>query len=332
MVDMGGFRGLGCVFHRRRKRNVSSRYWAMKSKKPIVPSATPTAPVPDNKTKLENDIEETSVQATKQLSSTLSIRAMFSGVGSLLQKCRKIINQICCGFLNVFLFWRGYAERVESLHQKVEELQREMALLRSTLKLSREAKSAGGPCEMSGVHSTPLPLSLPPAPPPPPPPPPLPPPQILVTFAAPKVSLIPKKTAQTSSLKEKQSGPVAVTLRDIQAVQLKKVTVSQKTQMSPERRSPLVTLADLQKVRLRRSNSDLPLKFRSRLGRTPTKNPMSLRVPLRKVNWNRSPGGTPLCNKEIDVTDSSLDPKRTKGLGNKHLRALTKGLSPIKPF
>ncbi|XP_077098411.1 uncharacterized protein prr11 [Siphateles boraxobius] len=327
---MGGFRGLGCVFHRRRKRNVSSRYWAMKSKKPLVASATPTAPVPDNKTKVDNDIEETSVQATKQLSSRvvfMSIRALFSGVGSLLQKCRKTINQTCCGFLNVFLFWRGYAERVESLHQKVEVLQMEMALLHSTLKLSREAKSAGSPC--GDQQSTPLPLSLAAPPPPPPPPPPLPP-QILVTLAAPKGSLIPKKTAQTSSLKETQS--VAVTLRDLQAVRLKKVTVGQKTQMSPERRSPLVTLADLQKVRLRRSNSDLPLKFKSKLGRTPTKNPMSLRVPLRKVNLIRSPGGTPMYNKENDVMDLSLDPKMTKGLGNKHLRALTKGLSPIKPF
>lgn len=61
-------------------------------------------PSPDNKTKVENDIEETSVQATKQLSSTLSIRAMFSGVGSLLQKCRKIINQVRYLFI-FFLFF-----------------------------------------------------------------------------------------------------------------------------------------------------------------------------------------------------------------------------------
>lgn len=84
-------------------------------------------------------------------------------------------------------------------------------------------------------------------------------------------------------------------------------------QITPERRSPLVTLADLQKVRLRRSNSNLPLKFRSSLGRwisayiyfdlkqcihfcfiicavlcrTPTKNSMNLRVQLRKVNLMR---------------------------------------------
>uniref|UniRef100_A0A671RZW6 Proline rich 11 n=1 Tax=Sinocyclocheilus anshuiensis TaxID=1608454 RepID=A0A671RZW6_9TELE len=147
------------------------------------------------------------------------------------------IPTTCFGLLNVFFFWRGYSERVESLHLKVEELQREIALLHSTLK-------------------------------------------------------------------EKQNGPVALTLRDLQAVRLRKV--------SPKRRrSPLVTLADLQKVSLRRSNSDLPLKSRSSLGRTPTKNPMNLRVQLRKVNLMRSPGGTPLFNKENAVIDSKLSPLKT---------------------
>uniref|UniRef100_A0A673JSG9 Proline-rich protein 11-like n=1 Tax=Sinocyclocheilus rhinocerous TaxID=307959 RepID=A0A673JSG9_9TELE len=238
------FQGLGGAFLRRRKRNGSSRRWAIKSKKPLGTPAIPTT---------------------------------------------------CFGLLNVFFFWRGYSERVESLHLKVEELQREIALLHSTLKLYREAKTAGGQCDMpDGVqHSTPPPVSLPP---------PLPPPQILLTLAAPKVASIPLKT-------EKQNGPVALTLRDLQAVRLRKVIVGQKTQ---RKRSPLVTLADLQKVSLRRSNSDLPLKSRSSLGRTPTKNPMNLRVQLRKVNLMRSPGGTPLFNKENAVMDSSLDPSMTR--------------------
>uniref|UniRef100_A0A8C1J091 Proline rich 11 n=1 Tax=Cyprinus carpio TaxID=7962 RepID=A0A8C1J091_CYPCA len=216
---------------------------------------------------------------------------------------------ICSGLLNVVFFWRGYSERVEYLHQKVEELQREIALLHSTLK---EAKTVGRQCEMpdGAQHS----------PPPPPPPPPLPPPQILLTLAAPKMASLPPRP-------EKQNGLAAVTLRDLQAVRLKKVTVGQKKQASERLRSPVVTLADLQKVCLRRSNSDLPLKT---VSRTPTKNPMNLRVQLRKVNLMRSPGGTPLGNKEKDVMDSSLDPSMTKGLGNQYLSTLTKGLSPFK--
>ncbi|XP_016338555.1 proline-rich protein 11-like [Sinocyclocheilus anshuiensis] len=325
---MLGFGVLGRAFQRRRKRNGCSRRWAIKSKMPPGTPAIPTAPVPDNKSKGDT-MEETSVQATKQLSSSLSIGALFSAVGRVMQKCRKTINQICSGLLNVVFIWRGYSERVESLHQKVEELQREIALLHSTLKLYREVKTVGGQCEMpDGVqHSLP--------PPPPPPPPPLPPPQILLTLAAPKMASLPPKPTQTSSLKEKQNGPAAVTLRALQAVRLRKVTAGQKTQVSPERRSsPLVTLADLQKVRLRRFNPDLPLKCRSSLCRTvcrtPTKNPMNLRVQLRKVNLMRSPGGTPLCNNENDVMDSSMDPSMTRGLGNQYLSALTKGLSPLK--
>ncbi|XP_018951627.1 proline-rich protein 11-like [Cyprinus carpio] len=321
--DMLGCGGLGSAFYWRRMGNGSSRRWPIKSKMPPGTPARPTAPVPENKSKVDT-MEETSVQATKPLSSSLSIGALFSVFGRVMRKCRKTINQICSGLLNVVFFWRGYSERVEYLHQKVEELQREIALLHSTLK---EAKTVGRQCEMpDGVQHSP---------PPPPPPPPLPPPQILLTLAAPKMASLPPRPAQTSSLKEKQNGLAAVTLRDLQAVRLKKVTVGQKKQVSPQRRrSPVVTLADLQKVCLRRSNSDLPLKSRSGLcrtvSRTPTKNPMNLRVQLRKVNLMRSPGGTPLGNKEKDVMDSSLDPSMTKGLGNQYLSTLTKGLSPFK--
>jgi len=63
-------------------------------------------PSPDNKTEVDIDTEKTSVQATK-LSSALSIRAMFSGVGGLLQKSRKIINQVrfyLCMFCLFFIY------------------------------------------------------------------------------------------------------------------------------------------------------------------------------------------------------------------------------------
>ncbi|XP_051972458.1 proline-rich protein 11 [Xyrauchen texanus] len=327
---MAGFKGLSRLFQRRRKRNGSSRRFAIKSKQPDGFPATLTAPAPNNNTKVETK-EETSVQATKL---SRRVGALFFAVGGIMQKCIKTIYRTCSGFLNVCLFWRGYADRVESLHQKVDELQREIALLHSALKLSREAKTAGANSDLlNGINlSTPrLPVSLPPPPPPlPPPPPPPPPPPLPSKLAVPKLVVFPIKTAQTTLLKEKRDGPVAVTLHDLQAVRLRRVSVSHKTLVSPDRkRSPLVTLADLQKVRLRRSHSELPLKFRSSLGRTPTKSPMNLRVPLRKV-MNRSPGGTPLFNKENEKMDSSLGPRMTKAFGNNHMNALTKGLSPIK--
>ncbi|XP_051540454.1 proline-rich protein 11 isoform X2 [Myxocyprinus asiaticus] len=325
---MAGFKRLSRFFQRRRKRNGSSRRCAIMSKQPDGFPATLTAPAPNNNTMVETK-EETSVQDTKL---SRSVGALFFAVGGIMQKCSKTIYRTCSGFLNVCLFWRRYADRVESLHQKVEELQREIALLHSALKLSREAKTAGGNGEiLNGVNlSTPLlPVSLPPPPPPLPPPPP-PPPPLPSKLAVPKLVVVPIKSAQPTFLKKQRDGPVAVTLHDLQAVRLRKVTVSHKTQMSPDRkRSPLVTLADLQKVRLRRSHSELPLKFRSSLGRTPTKSPVNLRVPLRKV-MNRSPGGTPLFNKENEKMDSSLDPRMKNALGNSHLNALTKGLSQLK--
>ncbi|XP_056593306.1 proline-rich protein 11 [Triplophysa dalaica] len=330
---MAGFGGLGSVFQRRRKRNCgSSRRWAVKRKQPHRTSVTPTAPDPNDAKKVDI-LKETSVQDTKEQSSTLSIEALFFMVGSVIQKCRDTISKTCSGFLNAFLFWRGYAERVESLHQKVEELQIEIAQLHSTLKMSRDAKISGGTLQTSdGVHCfippPPPPVSLPP-PPPPPPPPPLPPPPSI--FTIPKIAIIPVKSSKPPSLKEKLDVPVAVTLQALQAVRLRKVNVTNKTELSPDkRRSPLVTLADLQKVCLRRSQSDVSLKFRSGIRRTPTKSSMNLRVQLRKVRMSRSPGGTPMQNKENEVKDSSLEMSMTKALGNKRLNDITKGLSPMK--
>lgn len=67
--------------------------------------------------------------------------------------------------------------------------------------MSREAKISGGTLQIpDGVHLSippPPPICLPPPPPPPPPPlPPIPP-----TFAIPKVTIIPIKSAQPPSLK-----------------------------------------------------------------------------------------------------------------------------------
>lgn len=59
------------------------------------------SPSPDNKTKVDTT-EETSVQTTKQLSSTLSIGALFSAFGSVVQKCGKTIIQVSFSFLLEF--------------------------------------------------------------------------------------------------------------------------------------------------------------------------------------------------------------------------------------
>ncbi|XP_015223072.2 proline-rich protein 11 isoform X4 [Lepisosteus oculatus] len=174
-----------------------------------------------------------------------------------------------------------------------------------------------------------LPPALP-APPPPPPPPPLPP------AAPPQKPLhilrkdVPPKPPQQLPV-VKQEVPAAVTLRDLRAVKLRKVSlpVDAKKVVSPGRqRVPLVTVADLQKVSLRRSHSDQPLKLRISLTRSPTKSPLNLRRQLKKVDIERSPGGTPLYDKENRETGTGLTPIMTQALRRKFQIAHPRSPSP----
>ncbi|XP_042182817.1 proline-rich protein 11 [Oncorhynchus tshawytscha] len=94
--------------------------------------------------------------------------------------------------------------------------------------------------------------------------------------------------------------------------------------------APLVTVADLQNVRLKQSHCQLPPKLLKSLsfGRTPTKSPMNLRTQLKRIQINRSPGGTPLFDKENMETGTGLTPIMTQALRRKFQSALPRGLSP----
>uniref|UniRef100_A0AAZ3NZZ1 Proline rich 11 n=1 Tax=Oncorhynchus tshawytscha TaxID=74940 RepID=A0AAZ3NZZ1_ONCTS len=140
-----------------------------------------------------------------------------------------------------------------------------------------------------------------------PPPPPLPP--TSNTFLQP---YIPKKRVASNTQQEKQDILVAVTLRDLQAVKLRKVIVSSvKSKRTPEKmHAPLVTVADLQNVRLKQSHCQLPPKL------------------LKSLSFGRSPGGTPLFDKENMETGTGLTPIMTQALRRKFQSALPRGLSP----
>ncbi|XP_029483381.1 proline-rich protein 11-like isoform X2 [Oncorhynchus nerka] len=141
-----------------------------------------------------------------------------------------------------------------------------------------------------------------------------------------------KKRVASNTQQEKQDILVAVTLRDLQAVKLRKVIVSSvKSKRTLEKmHAPLVTVADLQNVRLKQSHCQLPPKLLKRLsfGRTPTKSPMNLRTQLKRIQINRSPGGTPLFDKENMETGTGLAPIMTQALRRKFQSALPRGLSP----
>ncbi|KAI4878811.1 hypothetical protein NFI96_010007 [Prochilodus magdalenae] len=299
---MAGFGRLSRVFHRRRKKSASSRRWAIRTKKTATPkSDSPVGlqskPDPNGPTKME-PVVEPGDQDGVQLTSSRSV-VLFHAVGSMVQQCQHRITQIWTGFWSVFLFWRAYSQRVEVLHQKVEDLQRELRLLHAQMVNGPRssccscAPSGGGPVPQQRLQSsvdppTALAPPLPPPPPPPllppPPPPPLPPPK----KTPPKLSLIPRKRSVLATLQEKIDRRVAVTLQDLQAVQLRKVSVNRKAGASPDKKkAPLVTLADLKKVRLKRTQCSLPSPLRPSIARSPPKSPMKLRVQLKRVHVDR---------------------------------------------
>ncbi|MCJ8742407.1 hypothetical protein PDJAM_G00081810 [Pangasius djambal] len=222
---------------------------------------------PADRTQVEL-VAETCNKNNDRLSFSPGSGRLLNAVGTVMQQCQHRISQVWTGFCSVLFFWRVYAQRVEILHEKVEELQKELQLLRTNTLLPPEPRcsSCHGTTVMHHHQHTSVapPIALLPSPPLPPPPPP-PPPPIQVPQRLP---LVPKSRTSHSSLQEKVDRHVAVTLKDLQAVQLRKVTTNNKVQMSPNgKRAPLVTLADLQKVHLRRVHCNFPSTKRRSPGR-----------------------------------------------------------------
>ncbi|XP_022537218.1 proline-rich protein 11 isoform X1 [Astyanax mexicanus] len=300
---MAGFGRLSRVFQRTRKKSSSSRRWAIKTKKPTTP--TSGSPV-DTQSKL-NLNDKTKVE-TAVVPSGQESGVFLYVLGGIVHQCQHRISQIWSGFWNVFLFWRAYSQRVEILHQKVDSLQRELQLLQSNGVVNGPRGSCchcvlsrDSPVLQQHQQSSVDPLTALPPPPPPPPPslPPPPPPLPPAKKTPQKLSLIPKKRTILTAVQEKIDRRVAVTLKDLQAVQLRKVTVNRKVLVSPEKKQvPLITLADLQKVRLKRTQYRVPSPLRPSLARSPNKSPVKLRAHLKKVHINQTPGRSPLCNKE----------------------------------
>ncbi|XP_053552491.1 proline-rich protein 11 [Bombina bombina] len=63
---------------------------------------------------------------------------------------------------------------------------------------------------------------------------------------------------------------------------------------------------------------------------TPNRNPLDLRRQLRKVNMIRSPGGTPIYNRDNKENGTGLNPMMTKALRQKFQLAHPKSPSPLR--
>lgn len=116
----------------------------------------------------------------------------------------------------------------------------------------------------------------------------------------------------------KKDGPVQITVKDLLTVKLRKTQSFDEKKLvpSPKARSPLVTVSDLQRVALKPNSKVLSTRVTNVLI-TPGKSQIDLRKLLRKVDVERSPGGTPLTKKENMETGTGLTPVMTRALRRK---------------
>ncbi|KAK9412549.1 proline-rich protein 11-like [Crotalus adamanteus] len=248
--------------------------------------------------------------------------------------CQRHVAHIFRVFVNAAFPSHTFREELKTLRAEVKNLEREVAKLRSILQNESTAASAGSPpCQLSpnllsaspahtqlGV-TQPSPLSSQkleiPTPPPPPPPPPPPAP----------ASLGFKRRSDTKPVPLKKDVPLQITPQDLLNVKLKKTKSEpgMDKKMSPFKGG--ISLQDLQRVRLQ-SKAPQPLPRLANLLNTPSKDGLDFRKHLKKVAIERSPGGTPMNNKENIETGTGLTPLMTQALRRKFQLAHPKSPSP----
>nr|XP_005512000.1 LOW QUALITY PROTEIN: proline-rich protein 11 [Columba livia] len=245
-----------------------------------------------------------------------------------------------------------YLRELNTFREQLERLETEFSRLQGTLQtngvaaLSSEnslcqkcnkpvlgvpVQTPMGPSPISGPSAPQQqPVSAPPPgpPPPPPPPPPLPPPKL-----PPAPLLFKRGNGSKAPLAPalKKDGPMQITLKDLLNVKLKKTGSNLRTDKaeSPVKaRRALITVSDLQSVTLRPKSKPSAHVTNSLI--TPPKNQLDLRKHLKKVNIQRSPGGTPLNSKENIECGSGLTPIMTQALRRKFQMAHPRSPSPAR--
>ncbi|XP_072272668.1 proline-rich protein 11 [Pyxicephalus adspersus] len=176
--------------------------------------------------------------------------------------------------------------------------------------------------------------SLPPLapPPPPPPPPPVPPPLVL-----PLQNRFPvlKKTGNRppKEVPAKSEGPVQITLKDLLNVKLRNANENnerQKVVASKSQGMPQITISALRGLSLRSTSKMPPRRLTHVFKDVHNKSPVDLRRHLRKVNMVRSPGGTPIYDRDNKENGTGLTPLMTKALRQKFQMAHPKSPSPLR--
>nr|XP_008123149.1 PREDICTED: proline-rich protein 11-like [Anolis carolinensis] len=239
----------------------------------------------------------------------------------------------------------AYRQELHTLRERLEKLETEFLRLQSLVQNGVAATSAEtlacqgsgspllafpGKTEVGFPGPVPLPSQpmVPPVPPPPPPPlPPPPPPPAPLCFR--KTGGIKMQPQATSS---KKDVPMQITLQDLLNVKLKKTqdgTGIDKKGSPFEQRKALVTVSDLQNINLK-SKAPRPLVRVTNHLITPSKGALDFRKHLKKLAIKRSPGGTPLTDKENAETGTGLTPLMTQALRRKFQLAHPKSPSPAQ--
>ncbi|XP_008177020.2 proline-rich protein 11 isoform X2 [Chrysemys picta bellii] len=275
-----------------------------------------------------------------------AVRPLAMTASSLYWWCQNSVAQSFEVIKDTIFPSRLYLRQLNMLKQQLEKLEIEFSRLQGVIQMSGTvvSSSENSPCQRCNKPllavpvcaqislADPVSLSsagvLQPASAPPPPPPPLPPPP------PPPAPLLLKtghstKALQATSVKD---GPIQITLKDLLNVKLKKTQKYTETDQagSPmKKRRALITVSDLQSINLRPKSKLLPAPITNLLI-TPSKNQIDLRKHLKKVNIQRSPGGTPLTNKENMETGTGLTPIMTQALRRKFQMAHPKTPSPAR--
>ncbi|XP_063258873.1 proline-rich protein 11 [Prinia subflava] len=239
-----------------------------------------------------------------------------------------------------------YLRELNTFREKLEKLESEFSKLQAALQMNGVAALSsessvcqrchkpvlGAPlgAQMDPPPAASVPVSIPPPPPlpppPPPPPPPLPPPKL-----PPAPLLLQRGTASKLAPPVTKDGPMHITLKDLLNVKLKKTNSSlrmDKEQSPVKPRRALITVTDLQSVSLRPKSK--PSAHATKPLITSPKNQIDLRKHLKKVDIQRSPGGTPLNSKENTECGSGLTPIMTRALRRKFQMAHPKSPSPAR--
>uniref|UniRef100_A0A8C3SF94 Proline-rich protein 11 n=1 Tax=Chelydra serpentina TaxID=8475 RepID=A0A8C3SF94_CHESE len=250
-----------------------------------------------------------------------AVRPLAMTASSLYWWCQNSVAQSFEVIKDTIFPSRLYLRQLNMLKQQVEKLDIEFSRLQGAIQVSH-VSSENSPCQRCNkpLLAVPAcaqiglaePVSLPsagvlqpasvPAPPPPPPLPPPPPP--------PPAPILLKKGNSTKAL-QVGSNRIIVFIQLVFEGFWYEVR-----ERSMKKHRALITVSDLQSINLRPKSKLLPAPITNLLI-TPSKNQIDLRKHLKKVNIQRSPGGTPLTNKENLETGTGLTPIMTQALRRK---------------